>query len=91
MLEVRFILILITSNLFQGTLSLTMRNQGLFIQQSHQNIDKVNGNKVKMCASTMENGKGDNNVHFVSKHVSRNKFWVHTSSLGFWVKLGFAR
>ncbi len=39
----------------------------------------------------MEFGKGDNNVHFVSKHVSKNKFWVHTSLLGFWVKLGFAK
>jgi hypothetical protein len=68
-----------------------MRNKGLFIQQSHQSNDGVNGNKMKMCASTMESRRGGNNVHFVSKHVSMNGFWVHTSSLGFWVKLGFAR
>jgi hypothetical protein len=44
-----------------------------------------------MCASIMESGKGCNNVHFVSKHVSRNEFLIHTGSLGFWVKLGFAK
>jgi hypothetical protein len=91
MLEVRFILILTTSNVLQGTLSPTMKNQGLFIQQSHQNIDGVDGNKVKMCASIMEFGKGGNNVHFISKHVYRCGFWVHTRSLGFWVRLGFAQ
>jgi hypothetical protein len=68
-----------------------MRNQGLFIRWSYQNIEGVNDNKVKMYASTMEFGRGRNNVHFVSKHVSKNGFWVHTCSLGFWVKFGFAR
>jgi hypothetical protein len=76
---------------FQGTFSPIIKNQGLFIRRSRQNINGVNGNKVKMCASIMEFGRGGNNVHFISKHVSRNEFWVHTSSLGFWVKLGFAR
>jgi hypothetical protein len=27
-----------------------------------------------MCASTIKFGRGGNNVHFVSKHVSRNEF-----------------
>jgi hypothetical protein len=80
-------LILTTSNAFQGTLSPTMKNQGLFILQNCQNINEVNDNKMKMCATTMESRGGGNNVHYVSKHVSRNKFWVHTSSLGFWVRL----
>jgi hypothetical protein len=35
--------------------------------------------------------RGGNNVHFASKHVSKNEFWVHTCSLGFWVKLRFAK
>jgi len=39
----------------------------------------------------MEFGRGGNNVHFVSKHVSKNGFWVHIGSLGFWVRLRFAR
>jgi len=68
-----------------------MRNQGLFIRQSHQSINEVNGNIMKMCASTMESRKGGNNVHFVSKHVSRNEFSVHIGSLGFWVRLEFAK
>ncbi len=84
-------MILTTSNAFQGTLSTTVRNQGLFIWQSCQNIDMVNDNKVKMCASIMEYGRGGNNVHFVSKHVSKNGFWVHIGSLGFGVRLGFVR
>jgi hypothetical protein len=46
---------------------------------------------MKMCASTMEFIKGGNNVQIVSKHVSRNKFWVHVCSLGFWVRLGFTK
>ncbi len=44
-----------------------------------------------MCASTMESRRGNKNVHFVSKHVSRNEFWVDKGSLGFWVILGFAK
>ncbi len=77
--------------MFQGTLSPRMRNQSLFIWQSCQSIDGVNGNKVKMCASIMESRKGGNNVHLVSKHVSKNGYWVHTSLVGFWVKSGFAK
>jgi hypothetical protein len=44
-----------------------------------------------MCANSMESKRGGNNVHFASKHVSRNGFWVHTGSLGFWVKLMFVK
>jgi hypothetical protein len=47
------------------------------------NIDGVNGQKMEMYVSTMESKRGSNNVHFVSKHVSKNGFWVNTSSLGF--------
>jgi hypothetical protein len=39
----------------------------------------------------MEFGIGNNNVHFVSKHVFKNEFWLHIGSLGFWFRLGFAR
>jgi hypothetical protein len=44
--------------------------------------------KWKICASIMEFGKRSNNVHFVSKHVSRNGFCVHTSSLVFGLDWG---
>jgi len=44
-----------------------------------------------MCASPMEYGRGGNNVHFVSKHVSRNGFWVHIGPLIFGVRLGVVR
>jgi hypothetical protein len=39
----------------------------------------------------MESRRGSNNVQFISKHVSKNGFWLHIGSLGFWVRLRFAR
>jgi hypothetical protein len=50
-------LIVITFNVFQKTLSPTMKNQGFFIWWSRQNIDGVNGKWVKMCGSIMESGR----------------------------------
>jgi hypothetical protein len=47
-----------------------MRNQGLFIWWSRQNINGVNGKWMKMCATIMESRRGGNNLDFVSKHVS---------------------
>jgi hypothetical protein len=66
-------------------LSPTMRNQGLFIWRSCQNIDGVNGKRLKMCPSIVESRRGVNNVHF----VSMNRFCLYIGSLGFWVKLRF--
>jgi hypothetical protein len=91
MLEVRF---MIDSNYLQCIPSntFTHNEKPRFIYLTKlPNIDGVNGQKVKMCVSTMESKRGSNNVHFVSKHVSKNGFWVNTSSLGFWVRLGFAQ
>jgi len=38
---------------------------------------------MKMCASTMESRRRDNNVHFVSKHVYKNGFLGTHMFIGF--------